>query len=438
MAPRSERRGQTPPEVRLQYAFANTLNVLGTQEDVWTKERLEALHLDRIAEARASHGLVMFFGTKTHDEHLQRSGEHTTQRPFGLSINTLSHNVKGILYPQTVFPPSTDDEQIAQEEDAVLRREGPQAMLYFLDDFEHEAGQIENLGANLVFTGRLIDASLNNGYPIERDEQSPEFVGQVKGAYADVRDFIRLLDETQQSQLSPAIRKIATMDDTQLSEAAVAYTRYQVEPLKAPGLRDPGELFMRPDAPAQTPQAAIADRKEYLHITDRNLPEIIPGKGAIPTPPWKEYGRNRWNRDHQLFGRYELAEAGLRVDYRLDSTHMPAKYGFFETIEIAQVNEAGIQQHVILGQEIDKEKEASFALLMFGDPKKAQQFMDEQQVVFPIVVAGDFNFSEESNRKYLEALARDKGTKPEVAKVLLDVLKFSDEGKLTRIQRLEE
>lgn len=206
---------------------------------------------------------------------------------------------------------------------------------------------------------------------------------------------------------------------------------YQVEPLKMPGLYEP----QIDDVHIETPKEAVQNGNAYLHLTERNLPlRLITAKSKdIPQRPWVEYGRNRWNLSHQLFGRYEVEEAGLRVDFRLDSTHFPGKYHFFDTIEITQ--EAKDQrQQIILGQEVDPAREREEEAKAWADPAFLDQLFHKADFFLPVIVAGNFDFLKEPTKEYLEQLAQDKGTKQDVAAVLRDVLALASEGQLRTIE----
>lgn len=300
-------------------------------------------------------------------------------------------------------------------------------MLYVLDGFQAEKGQVENMAANLLFVGSMTDALLKDKYPLKTGERSPEFVQQVKEAFSLTKYYVDTLGEARRGNLSSRVARLASLDEAGLDQEARKFVLYQVEPLKAPGLYETS----REDV--QSPLEAVQAGNLYLQLPDRDLPPRVADRKTTdgPTSPWHEFGRNRWNRDNQLFGRYQLTDGNeaLAVDFKLDSTHMPAKYGFFDTIEITRQTAESVRQHIILGQEINDESAGLLFFQAFGgriDPEKDDS-------VYPIVMAGDFDFKDPSIRQKLESLAHDKGVKPDVGRVLADVLKITSDGALQRV-----
>ena len=304
-------------------------------------------------------GLVMLYGSDRFFDDMERAGRNATRAPFGLEVTTLSDDMSLVLYPQMIYKPDDEDRKNASEEGFEIRNEGPQAMLYVLDGFLKSSENRPNTTANLVFACHLIGGLLEGKYPIESDNASPEFTALVKAAMEKVRSFASALPPEQRSQLEGRIAIVSGLSDDQIDPYVANYVRYQTELIKLPGLREPGNLFMKPDELGGRAKDVVLTQREYLRLTDRNLPEITGPADQLPPTPWKEFGTNRWNRDHQLFGRYEAPtqDGVLRVDFRLDSTHMPAKYGFFETIEITESADGQIRQQIVLGQEVDREKE---------------------------------------------------------------------------------
>ena len=353
------------------------------------------------------------------------------RRPFGIEMETLTPSTQVVLYPVMVYKPDGELREMAKEEGYEVREDGVQTMVYFLDEFEREAGNIHNVGANLLFVSHMIDAALNGRYPLEQGERSTEFAGEVRGALSDVREFIAALSPEQRASLSPHITRIALLDDEGLAREAQRRVLYNTEPIKMPGLYEPGQA----EITQLTPEQAVQNGQLYLKLDERDFPRRPKGSGAtgVPSKPWVEYGKNSWNRSHQLFGRYEtpITEGALRVDFRLDSTHMPALYGFFDTIELSRITEEGIREHIIFGQEMGEKVELAF-LQAFGARLTPEQLQDS---VIPIIVAGNFDFANEHTRGLLRKLAADKGVKPDVGRVIADVLRLSAEGRLQKVQR---
>lgn len=410
--PSSKDKHPIPPRVNLREAFIHSaIRSVYHLGEIYGMD--QSVGLRPIMEGLGSNSVVVFASTKLYDQHMEAAGQNASHPPFGVELNTLSPNVQLVLYPRRMFEPTKEDREFAKEEGIEVKDSDRQAMLYVLDGFRAEASNEVNQAANLLFVSHMINAMVEGGYPIERDNQSQEFVDQVAGGMEAVRKYARDLTPEQQAQLFPFSRRMVDVPEDQLGEFARAYAAYQVEPMKSPGLREPGYFFMKPDDPNSTPVASVAATREYLHVSDRNLPLRPSSEKGVPALPWREYGRNRWNRDHQLFGRYETnLDAGrvLRVDFRLDSTHMPAKYGFFDTIEIASVANGAIIDHVVLGQEVN------FAHLQ-----------QARGIVFPIVVAGEFDFQHYEVKTKLELLVGDNETKPDVARVLADLIRVYDE-----------
>lgn len=432
MPSRGERPSQAPVEERLRAAFQTSAQPL--------VEHLHGLgepHYDRFCafmEGIATNGTIIFWGTKRYDQDMERAGQNAMRRPFGIEMGTLTPSMQVILYPMTVYKPDDEQRAMAKEEGYEVREEGTQTMVYFLDEFEGETGRTHDLAANLVFVSHMVDAALKGRYPFEQGERSTEFAGEVRGALSDAREYIGTLTPEQRATLSPRVARIALLDDEGLAREAQRRVLYDAEPMKAPGLYEPGQ----PDIPQLTPAQAVQNGELYLKLDERELPQRVKGRGTtdVPSSPWTEHGKNRWNRSHQLFGRYEapIADGDLRVDFRLDSTHMPALYGFFDTIEVTRTNPEGICEHSLLGQEMGEKANLAF-LQFFGAKLTPEQL---QNSVIPVIIAGNFDFANPQTRELLEKLAADKGTKPDVGRVIADVLRLSAEGRLQRIQQREE
>lgn len=390
----------------------------------------EAHGLGDLIEGFESNGLIVRGGSETYDQDLEAATKNATSRPFGLEVNTLSPSLKLVLYPRMIFKPTEEDIDDAKKEGFDFKTEGPQTMVYVLDEFLNEIGQVENTTANLLFIGHMTGALLKDKYPLETEERSLEFLEQVREGLDETRRYIGMLDIATRAKLTPRIAKLGIMTDEELAQEAKNFVLYEVEPLKMPGLIEPKD-----EKREETPQEAVQNGNSYLHLNERNLPLIPLTAEAkyVPQAPWVEYGRNRWNRSHQLFGRYEAEEAGLRVDFKLDSTHFPGKYHFFDTIEVTQ--ESGDQrQQIIFGQELDSARQAEEEAKALADPNYLNQLFHKANFVVPVVLAGDFDFSKEPARKHLEQLANDKGTKQDVAVVLKDILTLAAQGQLRTLE----
>ncbi|OGK54996.1 hypothetical protein A3H78_00785 [Candidatus Roizmanbacteria bacterium RIFCSPLOWO2_02_FULL_36_11] len=391
--------------------------------------------------------VMMLVGSDRFDEDVKAATrEAGFRRPWGIVANTLSPNVKVILYPQTVFEAAEEHVAMAAEEGIDVQTEGPQAMVYVLDGFVEEADDTPMVAANLaIFVPRLTRALTHGRFPLEQGETSAEFKKEVEDTFVAVRHFVDAAIPDR-AGLSPTVARLVRASDTDLPTLALNYSAYQTELITPPGLVIPE----RTDITELTPQQAIARKQSYLHIDDRQLPKRPPEAKDIPSPklPWTEYTVNRWNRDSELYGRYEselptgeddaASQRTLRVDYKLESLHFPGKYGFFNAIEITTVGPEGVDEHVILGQEI------AAAGSVTGEEEKLH--LDENDEVgmplgvelFPVIVAGSFDFSNPRLRAQLEALVVDEATKREVKLPLRDALMLYDQGRLGNVIHMND
>ncbi len=423
----SERRNLIPKEIEVHSAFVDrykavTANVRTLGSDYYP-------YLRPFTAAMNNNGLVVVPSTNRYDQDLKATA--SLQPPYGLELNTLSHNAKLVLSPKMTYEITQLDAARLTVKGIRPRMSGPQASLYLLDGFKDEEITAEAMTANIAFIGSMSEALLKGKYPLQKDHRSLEFEEQVVNAFKAVNKYLKGLTEGQKAKISPYIINIGELDEAEINNFVIKFIDYQVELTKEFGLIERDSLLRRQEDPVETAQAAVVLGTEYLHCSDRNFPPIIADQD-IPALPWREYGRNRWNRDHQLFGRYEVADAKLKVDFRLDSTHFPAKYHFFDTVEMVQETEAG-RLHIIFGQEVDKNREVEAELKAYKDPTHLDQLFHKAGFVFPIVLAGSFNNFEQA-RPYLEILANDKGTKPDVSVVLGDFLDLSSQGKLWNLE----
>lgn len=427
MASRSEQPSQAPIEERLRSAFEQSVQPLANH--IYA---LGETHFDRFStlfDGIASNGMLMFWGTKRYDEDMERAGGNAMRRPFGIEMRTLSPSTQLVLYPTTVYKPDDGTSNLAKEEGLEPRTQGAQTMVYLLDEFEAEAGNTYDLAANLLFVSHMVGAALNNRYPLDQGERSPEFLEEVKAGLTEVKEYISDLPFEQRDQLSPHIVRVGVLDEDGLKREAQRIALYDAEAMKMPGLYDPEAASII----EQTPEEAVSNGTLYLHLDERGLPQRERGETTtdVPSLPWTEYGRNRWNRSHQLFGRYEnpTTDGSLRVDFRLDSEHIPTIYGFLDTIEISKTTAAGIREHILFGQEMGEK-----AHLLHAQFLGANFTLEElQDSVIPIIIAGDFDFTNRETRELLGKLAADQGTKLDVGRVIADVLRLSEQGELKRV-----
>lgn len=353
-------------------------------------------------------GIVQFVGTKVYHDHMDKAGKNATQRPFGIDMATLSHSMRLVLYPTMVFPPIEETLALAKAEGETPRFEGPQVIVYTLDSFQNEKEKDLILSANMLFIAAMTEAIVQKRYPLVEGERSSEFVAQVLNALSIVKRFLEGLPAKDKARLPRQLRLLTLQDPATLEKHAAAFAKYQCEPMKMRGLLE----FSNEET---TSQQAVEKQEEFLHLTDRNLPKRPEAATDIPSPQslWTEYTTNRFNRDHKLYGRYATGNGdgiALYVDYLLDSTHFPSKYGFFSLIEMIKIAYEDSWDHIIIGQEIRNP----------FDPNG----------VYPTVVAGNFSFWDEDTRTYLEQLMEDVGTKKEIAQVLEDVYELARQGKL--------
>lgn len=104
------------------------------------------------------------------------------------------------------------------------------------------------------------------------------------------------------------------------------------------------------------------------------------------------------------------------------------------TIEITRLAEATIREHIIFGQEMGEKADLLF-MQFFGAKLTQDQLQDS---VVPIIIAGDYDFAQLETRELLGKLADDKGTKPDVGRVIADVLRLSEQGKLQRLDQADK
>ena len=349
----------------------------------------------------------------------------------------LTH-IQLLLYPEIVYKPIAEDRTIAKEEGLEVRTKGPQAMLYVLDEYAGEVGQVENLTANIIFSGHMADAALNNRFPFKTGERSSEFQKAVKEAFEKAQRYVLALEEESRGKLLPRISKLGDLNEIALKQTARNFVLYEVEPLKTQGLI---EVPLKDDINL-SPADAIATGQTYLHCDERELPFINPlgdsSYTGVHAEAWSEYGRNRWDRDNHLYGRYVTQVDGDRLclDFKLDSTHFPSPYGFFDIMEIQGPPKDGSEQHILIGQEVNRKMEPLAMSAIFAQPQRniGEIYRElPDKLVYPVVVAGDFNFSIPSIKERLEQLAADKGTKVEIAAVLRDILTLASQDKLNRL-----
>ncbi|HSX18899.1 MAG TPA: hypothetical protein VLE91_02060 [Candidatus Saccharimonadales bacterium] len=346
----------------------------------------------------------------------------------GLSVSLLNHrryddpNPLGDIREDEIAENLTQAEaerKITREELEEYKsktvREGPQALFHYHDAFLNESHNNPLFAANTFFAVHMAQGMADGKFSVaEGNPGTEEFKAHLIEGLKLVKRFISALDVLDYVKLNEQLRGIRQMDDATLAEYAEQILLIRVGVVKSPGIVDNWTIEKRKRQLG--PREAIEAGKSYLNCDFRDLPLNDETNANAPQPEslaWIEYTTNNWNNNHQLFGRYE-AEVGdkstLQVDYMLDSTHFPAKYGFFSDIEITLKTEDETPKRILLGQEV-------------GGP----------ELVFPIVVAGDLDFKDPDARSKLDILATDPKVKPDVGKVIADVLRISEAGQVERL-----
>lgn len=405
----------TDAQIRVHHTFLDNLNA---SKVIFQSSLLEELTgfnsetegdslANEYTEAMLRNQIVFCFGSELYERHMGQVGRDAMRRPFGIEMGTLLPHVKLVLSPYMAFGADEQTVQLAEEAGVTIVEDGPQAILYYLDESAEKKEPVNFVANFSLFMPTMSLALINGAYPLEQGERSPEFQERVESALDLVRRYVNELPEDLHEKLSPSIAAIGMLGDEGLKRYATDYVRYQAEPMKMPGLRE-RSWFKK-----ETPKEAIEQGTEHLHVSVRNLPLRSGERDDTPALPWREYAINRYNRDRELFGRYEHPDSKrlLRVDYALDTTHMPEKYGFFHELEIMEMVDNQVQQHVILGYED-------------GNPI-------DPNSVFPIIVAGEYDFQRQ--RAALQQLAKDPGTKPEIARVIADILALHEQGRLQTV-----
>lgn len=345
----------------------------------------------------------------------------------GLSVSLLNHR----RYDQNMTDDIPEEDIVedldqAEAEDKITRemvddikakavREGPQALFHYRDAFLNESENVPLVVVNTLFAAHMAKGMADGKFPVTKGNPgTEEFKAHLIEGLKLVKRFVSALDEDNFSKLNQQLRGFKQMEDTTLEKYAEQFLLTRVGVVKSPGMVDDWSMERRKRQLG--PKEAIEAGRSYLNCDFRDLPlndETNPNAPQPESMVWVEYTTNDWDNNHQLFGRYESEDesgATLQVDYMLDSTHFPAKYGFFSNIEIALKKPDEGTSRILFGQEV-------------GGP----------ELVFPIVIAGDFDFQDEQVRSKLEALASDPNVKPDVGRVVADILRISAAGQLERI-----
>lgn len=399
----------TPIEEAIKDKFAGYQPQMEEYSERASEEEVHTL--DAFTESFATKGLVFFYGTKIYEQHMEKAGQNAFKRPFGIETATLMPSLKLVLYPTMIFKPT--DEELNDPEVLemgwVVKTQGPQTMLYFLDEFLQEPKSSLSLAASILFVGKMTQAHLTQEYPLKEGERSPQFLSAVAKALELVKAFVGKLTAEEKEKLTPQLKALSECSAQDTAQFAKSVVYYQTEPIKERGIIE--DQFL----PLISPESAIANKTTLLHCSERFLPRRGPKRTGIafPAPPWVEYTTNTYNRDYQLYGRYEFVDtAGTKfwVDYLLDTKFFPGKYGFFSTLEIIRTQTDGKRSHIIIGQEAE------------------HTFIPS--LMHPVVLAGEMDFSDPGIQKPLEHLVKDKGVKREIALVLRDVLTLDAQGNL--------
>ena len=239
----SESPTTTATRAQVHRAFLDNLHTSGelVQTDLFEEfHEFELASGDRLSDAYTEailrNQIIFHFGSDDYERHMGQAGRQATRRPFGIEVGTLSPHVRLVLSPYTVFAPTEDARQQAEEEEVAIPEEGPQAIVYFLDGSVHEKDAV-NFAPNFALFLPFMSLALIQGeYPVELGERSPEFQQQALTAFELVHKYVHGLPEELRAQLSSSIARIGNLDPNALRIQAENFVRYQTESMKMPGL----------------------------------------------------------------------------------------------------------------------------------------------------------------------------------------------------------
>lgn len=359
------------------------------------------------------------------------------QTAYGIEVQTFGQGMKValngvLLYKEGLFDEidaeeldelnaetGLEDPMTAEEIEEFKQKtitEGPQALFYFLDVFPEEAKNVSLTNANYLFATHMAVGMAEGKFPVDKGYPgTPEFKAHLTEGIQLVKRYVSTLDEEGLDQLPTEARRLKDMDDDAINDFSQSFLINRVVVCKGQGLLDPWDSEKRKMQP--TPEELIRNGKSYLDCDARNLPlnkgEI--GAATPPNEPWREFTTNHWDKNHQLFGRYEALslDGTLQVDYKLDSTHFPSQYGFFSDIEITDIKDGQVRQRIVLSQE------AIGGLIPVA-----------------VIIGGNFDFSDPRVNPYLRILAGDEKAKKDVRNVVKDVIQMQQEGKLHTVEGL--
>ncbi|MEX0616758.1 MAG: hypothetical protein WD231_03040 [Candidatus Woykebacteria bacterium] len=381
-------------------------------------------------------------------------------KPYGILLPTFSPHIEVLLLPYRIdltgefteedreeFCRGCTDEEW-EELKAELNRQSSQTIV-FHDGRNAVRMSATELTANYLFIASMSKASVEGKYPHDKGDISPEFKECLAEAFRLVAHYVQGLSREEVEKLPAYLRKVSLATDGGFGALtfyrfASEFAFYQCQTATA-FLDDSWS-----DEVERTLNSveALAQGETYLHCEERNLfLRARRDRNSIPNPPWVEYCSNRWSFKHKIYGRYEwrAEDRLLRVDYLLDSTHIPGRYGFFSKLEIVEETWVG-RQHIVLGQEFYRKHEMFLTFLAMGmvakedgSPLTPEEKDEETKgVVIPVVSAGSFDFLEPVSRQLLQDLANDPAAKQDIARVIKDTLEFAADGTLLTAKQWAE
>lgn len=388
---------------------------------------------------------VSAFGNKEYEDQLTKS--RIFEEDQGIEIPVFSQNIKLALFKNFHYTLSVYEEMDRKEIEKIKRMEEseqwkiqaheeykeakekdlPQAVIYYLDNFSNSDEVLQNNIISHVFIDHMVRGMKENDSSMEKGDTSLEFISHLIKGFRIIRDYANSLSSEERNKLNKEIQTVLNLQDNELNSFAKNYIIYAIRTIKSAGSLDDWTFWRKDQIPK--PKDAVEMDVEHLGCSYRNLPEIVNS-----LLPWKEYTTNRWDLNHEIFGRYELREGEkiVRVDYKLDSKYFPGKYHFFNKLEIAQ-SLGHKKQHIIFGQGVNQDRMDMAEAEGWKNPETVfGELFHQADFIYPVIIAGYFDFNDEETKSQLTLLAENKNTKSDVAVVLRDILEMAKIGVLMK------
>ncbi|HVZ66663.1 MAG TPA: hypothetical protein VG917_00195 [Patescibacteria group bacterium] len=171
---------------------------------------VEATNLLPLANALITKGAILKATTSQYD----LDQELQANFPNRFDLPTPFPSIRITVTPYQIEQATELDIRKANNRGYNVQTEGPQVVVYIMDDFEEEQVNLTGIAANFVYVNAVVNAIVNKTRPWNLSWG--DFRKETYDALVKVREFVAGLPESRRQHLPFAIRKLNGLNNSQL------------------------------------------------------------------------------------------------------------------------------------------------------------------------------------------------------------------------------